>query len=212
MTCLVKPLRLDVAALDSSPLPIDLDLVREHCAIDGNEFDTLLATYLLAAIRWAENTTHRTLFQRPHRWVLREFPADRIRLPRGRTARVESIAYVAGGQVVTLTDGDWQEDLASDSGGELMAIWPAADLDAVTPVAITFTAGYPAGELPADILHALMFAVSDMFDTRGSADLTSGGRNFEHPQRSRQPLQAGEVVLTSLLCIPPIFKVTLLAY
>lgn len=193
MSCLLSPLRLDVAALDASPLPIDLDLVREHCAIDGNDFDTLLSTYLLAAIRWAENTTHRTMFQRSHRWVLRDFPRDiraAIHLPRGRTASVESIVYVSGGSVVTLAGPssgspagtDWQEDIASDSGGELMpvrgSVWPAVDLDAVTPVAITFTAGYPADALPADILHAIMFAVSDAFDTRGSADLTSAGKTL----------------------------------
>ncbi len=187
MTCL-HPLRLDVAPLDASPLPVDLDLVRDHCAIDGSDFDALLTAYLFAAIRWAENTTHRSMFQRSHRWVLADFPRGaygQIRLPRGRTASVESIAYVSGGATVTLTPSspaEWQEDLASDSGGVLMPVrnvmWPAVDADAVTPVAITFIAGYPAGELPGDILHAIMFAVADMVDTRGSADLTAAGKTL----------------------------------
>jgi uncharacterized phiE125 gp8 family phage protein len=193
MTCLLKPLRLDVAALDASPPPIDLDLLREHCAIDGGEFDALLTRYALAAIRWAEGVTHRSLFQRSHRWVLADFPRDcygKIRLPRGKCASVGSIAYMAGGVATIITGPSsdspagtgWQEDLASDSGGELMPVqgggWPDVDRDAVTPVAITFTAGYPSGELPADVLHALLFAVSDMFDTRGSADLTVFGKNL----------------------------------
>jgi uncharacterized phiE125 gp8 family phage protein len=189
------PLRMEVSALDTSPLPLDLTLVKDHVAVDGDDLDTLLERYTLAAVRWAEGSTRRTIYRRSHRWVLSDFPRVgrlEIFLPRGKTISVESVAYTdTSGTVQTLTGPssgspggtDYQEDLQGDDGGMLRPIrgevWPAVDTDAVSPVVITFTAGYAADEVPDDLIHAMLFAVSDMFDTRGSADLTVFGRNFE---------------------------------
>jgi hypothetical protein len=57
--------------------------------------------------------------------------------------------------------------------------WPSTDLDVPAPVTINFTAGWLAGNVPDDIIHGLLFAVSDGFELRGSADITQIGRNFE---------------------------------
>lgn len=123
----LSPLRLEVDPLVGSPLPVDMSLVKLHCAVDGDEQDQLLETYLLAAITAFENTTHRTLFSRSHTWVLSEFPYqteggivftdnytlgfgdfsaapyETIWLPRGKTRSVEKVEYVHDGQTVTLT-------------------------------------------------------------------------------------------------------------
>lgn len=188
------PVRLEVAELDSSPLPIDLDLVKEHLAVDGDDSDALILQLTLAAIRWAEGTMRRTIYAREHTWVLRDFPRDgygEIRLPRGKTQSVASIAYSSGGQTFTLTGpssgspggDDYQEDLRGGNGGVLMPprsqSWPSTDLDVPAPVVITFTAGYLAAEVPADIVHGLLFAISDAFELRGTGDFTVFGRNFE---------------------------------
>ena len=187
------PIRLSVSALDSSPLPIDLALIKTHCAIDTTDFDTLLTTYLLAAIAWAEGTTHRTIFSRAHIWTLRQFPYcdyyQEIPLPRGKTQSVESIQYVVNGQTLTLTGSSsspvatgYQEDLRGDDGGTLRpafgSTWPSVDYDAPAPVTINFTAGWLSNEVPSDVVHALLFAVSDAFETRSTADM-SQGRNFD---------------------------------
>lgn len=191
----LSPLRLEVSALETSPFPLDLALVKQHVAVDGTDTDELLELYARAAILWAEGAMHRTIYRRPHRWVLADFPRDRcqeIRLPRGRTASVESIVYDAGaGSFVTLTGPSsgspagtaYQEDLQDEDGGVIRpltgASWPSVELYGVKPVVINFTAGYTAGAVPADIIHAMLFAISDAFDTRGSADLTVFGKNFE---------------------------------
>lgn len=186
------PLRLDVSALDASPLPLDLTLVKDHLAVDGTDNDTLIETLMLSAIRWAEGAMRRTIYARSHVWVLKEFPSDyrqEIRLPRGKTQSVESITYRNSQTTYTLAGpsgspggSDWQEDLRGDDGGLLMppqaSVWPIVDFDYVAPVAIAFTAGWLAAEVPADITHALLFAVSDGFDTRGSADIAAGGTSF----------------------------------
>jgi hypothetical protein len=186
------PLRLDIAPLPRSPLPVDIDLIKTHCAVDGSDFDALLTTYLFAAIAWAEGEMHRTIFARGHRWVLRDFPRGRqqeIRLPRGKTFSVEGIDYMHGNAGFSLSGPssdpagtDYREDLLGDDGGVITPIhggsWPSVDQEAPAPVVIRFTAGWQADQVPDDIIHALLFAVSDAFETRGETDL-NGGSNFQ---------------------------------
>lgn len=187
------PLRLEVAELDSSPLPLDLAVVKEHLAVDGDDNDALIEQLVLASIRWGENYMRRTIFARTHTWVLREFPADaygEIRLPRGKTQSIEGIAYSVNGQIVTLAGPssgspagtDYQEDLRGNGGAIVMPArsqsWPSTDLDVPAPVVITFTAGWLPNEVPADVIHGLLFSVSDAFDLRGTGDFTTFGSNF----------------------------------
>ncbi len=187
----LQPLRLDAPLGDLSPFPLDMTLVKQHVGADGSDFDALLDLYARAAIEWAEGEMHRSIYQRPHVWVLREFPYGRgeIRLPRGKTQSVDSVAYVVNGQTTTLTGpsstpagSGYQEDLRGDDGGVIMPVrggsWPSVDLEVPAPVVITFTAGYPADEVPADMLRALLFAVADAFDVRGTADLRTAGGNL----------------------------------
>jgi uncharacterized phiE125 gp8 family phage protein len=191
---MLSPLRLEVDPLAGSPLPVDLDLIKAHAAIDSTDFDALLPVYLFAAIDWAENAMHRTIFARPHRWVLRDFPHTRfeeIGLPRGKTQAVEKIEYVSGNQTVTLTGPssgspagtDYREDLRGDDGGVVAPgngrSWPSVDYDAPAPVIIHFTAGWTVGSVPSAIIHALLFAVADAFEMRSEADLSGSGTHFQ---------------------------------
>lgn len=186
----VEPIGLEVGAPVGSPepdLPLSLDLVRQHCAVDGSDLDELLTLYARAALEWAEGSTHRAILARPHRWFLRDFPRGRdqsIRLPRGRTHAVAGVSYVVNGAAVTLrgptsdTPGaDYQEELRDDSGGLLLPprghSWPSCDIDAVVPVTIEFTAGWLLAEVPADVQHAILFAIADMLELRGTSDTTS---------------------------------------
>lgn len=196
------PLRLTLDALDASPFPLDMTLIRAHCAVDGTDSDALLETYALAAIAWAEDTMHRTVFQRGHAWALGDFPRGdyrRIRLPRGRAVSVESVVYYDAATPQTLfgpssgsPGDDFQEDLSSDDGGVIAPLvgigdWPSVETQAISPVVINYTAGWQVDAIPMPILHAILFATSDMFDTRGSADLTVFGRNFETRTRLVSP-------------------------
>jgi uncharacterized phiE125 gp8 family phage protein len=188
----LSPELLEISPLNASPLPISIELVKTHLAVDDIDSDALIEMYTLAAIRWAETFMRRTIYARSHSWVLKDFPRghdQRIWLPRGKTQSVESIVYTNGGSATTLTGPssgspagtDFAEDLRGNSGGYVLPLsgqaWPAADCDAASPVVINFTAGWLTGEIPDDIIHGILFAVSDAFDSRGTADLTQG-RNF----------------------------------
>lgn len=189
------PLRLDIDPLsEGSPQWwIDEALVKKHCRVDFSDEDAGLHLYLRAAIEWAENVTHRTIFQREHRWVLREFPGGRfpeIRLPRGKTVSVDSIQYYSGGTAYDLIGPSssspagtgYQEDLRSDEGGVLIpprgGTWPSIDTDVPAPVTVTFTAGWAAGEIPAQLLQAILLATADGYDLRSSGDLAGQGANL----------------------------------
>jgi uncharacterized phiE125 gp8 family phage protein len=191
----LKPVALNVSSLSlGSPLAISLDLIKAHCAVDGDDLDALLETYLASAIRWAENAMHRTVLSRTHVWTLADFPRDgwgSIRLPRGLCTAVDAVTYVdQDGATQTLAGASsspvgtgYQETLTSEDGGIIQPAigsggWPQVHPEALAPVAITFQAGYAAAEIPEDIVHAIMFAVADMLDTRGSADLTVFGKNL----------------------------------
>jgi len=178
------PLRLDIAALPAFAAPFDLATVKAHCAIDTTDFDAQLDVYMKAAVSWAEGVMHRSILARSHTWVISRLPDSQepLRLPRGKTASVATIEYSSNGVLTTLKGPtstppgvQYQEDLRGDDGGVLMpprlGSWPSADTDVPAPVAVTFTAGYAAASIPSDIVHALLFAVEDMYDMRGATDV-----------------------------------------
>lgn len=186
---MLSPVRLDIDAItaDGSPWLLDETLVKKHCRIDDTDQDANLQLYIQAAILWAENSTHRTIIRRSHRWVLREFPYDGyepIRLPRGKTVSVESITYTASrtghvlkGPTSDPVSADYQEDLRGEDGGLLMPLqgscWPSVDYDAVAPVTIAFTAGWAGDEIPGELVNAVLLGISDMYDLRGSSDFAN---------------------------------------
>jgi uncharacterized phiE125 gp8 family phage protein len=190
----LHPIAIDVDTLDASPLPVDLTLIKAHCSVDFADQDALLEAYLLAGIKAFEDTTHRTLLRRAHRWTLWDFPRTvfgQIRLPRGKTRAVTRIEYSLNGSTDTLTGPsstpagtEYLEDLRGDDGGIVMpprgGCWPTPDCDVPAPVVITFEAGWSADELPQDALNALLFYVRMSLDgLRGAEDPTRNAASLE---------------------------------
>lgn len=180
-------MRLDWDA--DTALPVSLSLLKSQLRIDHEEFDVLLSSiHMPAAVSWAEGFMHRSILAKTHRLVLEDFPRGRdqsIRLPRGKTQSVTSIAYVSNNATTTLrgpTSGspigtDYREDLASNSGGVLYpaynATWPSVDTDNPSPVLITFSAGWLQSEVPGDIKNALTMYCSDALEIIGGSDMAS---------------------------------------
>lgn len=183
-----------VSPLNASPFPLSLSLVKAHLREDSDDFDTIIELYMRAAVEWAEGVMRRTIYSRSHTWVLADFPRDgvgELRLPRGLCSAVERITYMpaGGGSAVELrgpssgspTGTGWTENLSGDGGGLLYpgaAGWPAVDEYSAKPVEIEFMAGWASAAVPADIIHGLLFAVADQYDTGSSSDLTVFGKNL----------------------------------
>lgn len=204
---MLRPLRLEIDSLEvGSPEIIDSALIRKHVRVDFPDDDDLLQKYLLAAVNWCENATHRTIFRRAHRWILAGFECEMpygMRIPRGKTVSIASIAYSASGSVTTLTGPTsspvgtgYQEDLRGDDGGLVMpargSSWPPTDTDVPAPVVVTFTAGWLAADIPADLLHAILFGIADAYDLRGTSDFNPAALGGAGPRLAvREALVSG---------------------
>ena len=169
--------------------PISTALVKSQLRLIESDFDALIDNlHLPAAVQWAESVMRRSILTKVHTWTIRAFPVDipRIRLPRGKCSKVESIVYIDGkvpitlkGATSTIPGTAYQEDLGNDSGGLLMppqgGSWPFADIDAMKPIVITFSAGWAKASVPADIQMALAQYVSDALFVTGQADVKDSG-------------------------------------
>lgn len=177
----MKQIAIDSDAITSQPL--DLALLKQDLRITHSELDYAITTqYIPDAVAWAEGATHRAIALRAHRWIIDEFPygacGQTLYLPLGRVTAVASVAYSSGGTITTLrgpTSGspagtDYQEDLRGNSA-RLMpprgGAWPGVDVDVPSPVVVTFTAGWAAADLPADLRRALIVSVAHALELGG---------------------------------------------
>jgi hypothetical protein len=157
-------------------IPIDPELVNLHLRIgDRDEMQQIAhQVYLPAAMEWAEGYTKRSLDARTHRWTLNRLSGS-IMLPRGRCTAVESIAYWENSTTQVVLTGpssstpgtDYQEDLTSDIGAVLKPnsgeSWPSADQSQISPIVITYTAGY-SGNAPQDVQTAMLMYCADRLE------------------------------------------------
>lgn len=153
------------------PAIVDLTLLKAHLRKTDSSEDTLLAAYLAAAIRAVENHSGHVLAQRA---VVDTFTAwgTVLRLRHQPIAAEPTIEYVN-------SDGD-----TVDYEGFVFrnAVYPATieppsgvsfpALGANGTIAVSYTAGYDAGEVPADLNQAVLQLAAHWFVNRelGGAD------------------------------------------
>lgn len=209
---MLSPLRLEIDPLaDGSPSwLIDEDYVKAQLRVDFGDDDDFLQLAVRGAIIWAENASHRTIWRRGHKLVLDCFPEtayQSIWLPRGRTISVERIRYSSNGSLLTLTGPSsippgtaYQEDLRGDLGAILMpprgGVWPPTDYDVPAPVTIEYTAGWLTTELPPDLMQAILLAISDSYDLRGSADFLVAGNSSATLAKAGETLAVRETMIS----------------
>ena len=183
----MRYLVLEPSAIATFPLTISQ--VKAQLRIDHDEFDSLIdEVHMPAAIKWAEGVTKRAIIARTHTVALPGFPSandGRLTLPLGKAQSIASVAYITGGTTVTLTgptsgspEGTgYREDLRSDKGAVLMPpdgeSWPDTDTDVLAPVVVTYRAGWEIGEIPGDILLAILTYIQDAIDSEESKSAMS---------------------------------------
>lgn len=170
-------------------LPLDLELLKTDLRISTDDLDEVLALqYIPDAVEWAEGAMRRSIVARAHRWILDGFPyCDdlTIYLPRGKVQSVTSVAYSSGGVITTLrgpssgspVGTDYQEDLRGHVGRLLPlrgGTWPSVDADVPSPIVITYTAGWTAATVPADIKRALTASVYGALELDGLLTTKNG--------------------------------------
>jgi uncharacterized phiE125 gp8 family phage protein len=190
--------------------PIDIDLARQHCRIDADYDDTLLAMYVTSARIWAEAWLNRALFttklQYNVTWAppptatplvpqsLIVFPLNwpplvkrPIELPRAPAQSVEQILWGALDDMHVASTDDYQLNLGVEPG--YVAVKPQL-LPQIPQqsMVISYTAGYhdsdPAA-VPAPIRHAILLLTAWLYEQRGdvTADMPPAATLLMGPYR-----------------------------
>lgn len=131
--------------------PLTLAEVKLHCAVDGNEFDTLLTSLITAARQYVEKIGGRALITQTWQLQLDCFPCNlcgRIELPGGPAQSIESVKYIdTDGDEQTMAEADYV--LRPTGGNSLLCLgfdkaWPDYRYqDGEYPVKIAYVVGYP---------------------------------------------------------------------
>ncbi len=180
----MKGLRLVTAPVEE---PIQIEQAKDHLRITGDDENSLLTGYIVAAREFAEDYTNRKLLSQTWELRLEAFPIanyGEIRLPFGKTISVDDISYYdTDGTLQSLAGPSsspvgtaWLEDLNDDAGGilrhPLASVWPSVHPGVPIPVSISYTCGYgdDANDVPENIKTAILYRVADLFELRGSGD------------------------------------------
>jgi uncharacterized phiE125 gp8 family phage protein len=175
--------------------PVTTDLARQHCRVDADYDDALLAMYVTSARQRAEAYLNRALFttklQYAVTWAppptatplvpqsLIVFPLNwpplvkrPIELPRAPAQSVEQITWGPLGDMQVADPEDYDLNLAVEPG--YIAVKPQL-LPRIPQqsMVIDYTAGYDDADpamVPAPIRHAILIGTAHYYETRGDTD------------------------------------------
>lgn len=173
--------------------PVSVDMLRSHLRLDVDENSALLKIYISAARTWIEDVLGRSLAAQQflftigtepptgaYPYVALPFPVAiyplwypwptivqrAFDLPRAPVISVDKVTYGIYGQADTTIDPTLYE---LDAGTARLRINPGTVPPTNNHVGITFTAGYPAGGIPANNLLAVMMLASFIYENRGDS-------------------------------------------
>lgn len=163
--------------------PVSLDEAKEHCQIDGTEFDSQFLGWISAARESAESETARALCTQTRELVLDTFP--RAFVLRGAPIQsVVSLKYLdAAGAEQTLDPLDYLLDKDSAPGYVVPAVgkgWPAT-YPTINAVRLRYICGYAsAAEVPATIKHWLKLVIGEF---KAQKEITGDVKMMSVPDR-----------------------------
>lgn len=162
--------------------PVLLEDVKGHLAVDSNDFDSLLHSYIVAVRQHLDGATgilRRAIVRQTWELRLRAFP-DVLELPLPPLQSITSISFVdTNGETQTISPSAYQ--VGGIGGAQPGCIvpafgtqWPAAR-DVPESVKIRFVCGYPGdggspedlrANIPGPLRQAIMELVADLWANR----------------------------------------------
>lgn len=156
------------SASDADAQPaVDLEDVKRHLRVDGDDEDVEIEIYRDAAIGWVEEYTGRALTRQSFTWTGASFRRGDW-LPRRPVRAIEAVAYLDGRGIPNRMLAGWrftENGLAVAVGGG----WPsvASSPDAVS---ISYEAGYDdALRLPAPLRTAVIMMAAHLYTHRDAS-------------------------------------------
>lgn len=151
--------------------PVTLDQVKQHLRVDHNDEDTLIATYIAAAVSYLDGLSGilgRAMVNQTWELYYDAFPCGPLQIPLGPLLSVSTVEYAdAAGTYQTWEATNYTVDTASDPGWVVpVDSWPAP-LATANAVKVTFVAGFgDATKVPAALKAALLLLIGDMYEQR----------------------------------------------
>ena len=161
-----------IATVAGAPEPVSLAQAKLHLRTDCDDEDVMIGVNITTARVAAEDRLQRALVPSTWQLTLDTWPAV-IELHRPPLQTVESVRYFdEAGQLQTVPPADYIIDLASEPARLVPApgkAWPALQ-DRINAVQIDYTAGYPAGQVPAPVVAWMLLALGDLQEQRSRSD------------------------------------------
>lgn len=186
--------------------PLTLTEVKAHLRIVDSDADTLIATFLRAAVDHVDGKDGflgRALVTQTWELVLDKFPDIEIKIPLPPLQSITSIKYDDGaGTEQTLATDQYAVDTVSEPGWVVpVTSWPST-IVAINAVRIRFVAGYPAdassppnlaANVPGAIKAALLLTIGSFYAHRET--IVVGGAAVLLPWGAEQLLRPYRVQL-----------------
>lgn len=155
------------AAVDQDTIITVADL-KAHMRVTHTHEDTLISALRSAAISWVEEHCNIKLGSYTARGYLPGFYSSYI--PIGPVTAISEVKYQTtadkdySSDLTTLAAGNWYTDEISQPARIAFRDYPSVYEYALTPVVVTFTAGY--STMPAPVLQAIRLLVSHLYENR----------------------------------------------
>jgi uncharacterized phiE125 gp8 family phage protein len=159
--------------------PLTLVAIKEYMRVDHADEDSTIARCFSAAVAYADGPDgflQRALIDQTWELTLDAFPLHEIRIPLPPLIEIVNVFYDdAGGVQQILPPAQYSVDNVSEPGWIVpVGSWPTGVLNAINAVRVRFRAGYidtqlNVGEVPQDILQALLVYAVSLYDQRGVA-------------------------------------------
>lgn len=155
------------AAVDQDTIITVADL-KAHMRVTHTHEDTLISALRSAAISWVEEHCNIKLGSYTARGYLPGFYSSYI--PIGPVTAISEVKYQTTADkdytsdLTTLAAGNWYTDEISQPARIAFRDYPSVYEYALTPVVVTFTAGY--STMPAPVLQAIRLLVSHLYENR----------------------------------------------
>lgn len=171
---MTQHVRITRVSTESPQLPITLEEVKTHLKVEDDAEDGLVYSYMLAAVKWAEERTRRAIALNDYLIVRDHFPIGAWQLPLGKVQSITNVQYIdVDGNTQTWPTSEYEIDLATDFQARLQPkstkSWPSTGTY-LSAARVTMRAGWNPENVPYTLKQALLMKVADFYEVRAPGD------------------------------------------